>query len=186
MKPTKGRRACSVRRRGSYGFTVQSYGLIIKPLAGRRVQVHKTDLRRASCPINRSATDIGDWWSLLIVRDALSGTTRFNEFQRSLGCARNILGARLAELVERDGLPNRCSGVGGQRLHRVPAHRKGADTAGLSRFASATACPRPASNCRAQHRLKPTCLPSGRLPAHPQEHPITAGRCRQEGHPCPI
>ncbi|MGW1910519.1 winged helix-turn-helix transcriptional regulator [Streptomyces sp. NPDC002076] len=49
-------------------------------------------------------SDIGDWWSLLIVRDALSGMTRFSEFQRSLGCAKNILSARLAKLVERDVL----------------------------------------------------------------------------------
>ncbi len=66
--------------------------------------MRKTDLSGASCPIARSLSDIGDWWSLLIVRDALSGTTRFSEFQRSLGCARNILSARLAKLVERDVL----------------------------------------------------------------------------------
>ncbi|MEU0038055.1 helix-turn-helix domain-containing protein [Streptomyces sp. NPDC006333] len=66
--------------------------------------MRKTDLSGASCPIARSLSDIGDWWSLLIVRDALSGMTRFSEFQRSLGCARNILSARLAKLVERDVL----------------------------------------------------------------------------------
>ncbi|MGW1729086.1 winged helix-turn-helix transcriptional regulator [Streptomyces sp. NPDC002306] len=63
--------------------------------------MRKTDLSGASCPIARSLSDIGDWWSLLIVRDALSGMTRFSEFQRSLGCAKNILSARLAKLVER-------------------------------------------------------------------------------------
>ncbi|MFD7876785.1 winged helix-turn-helix transcriptional regulator [Streptomyces sp. NPDC059766] len=63
--------------------------------------MRKTDLSGATCPIARSLSDIGDWWSLLIVRDALAGMTRFGEFQRSLGCAKNILSARLAKLVER-------------------------------------------------------------------------------------
>nr|WP_218162344.1 helix-turn-helix domain-containing protein [Streptomyces sp. Ag109_O5-10] len=66
--------------------------------------VRKTDLSGATCPIARSLSDIGDWWSLLIVRDALAGMTRFSEFQRSLGCAKNILSARLAKLVEREVL----------------------------------------------------------------------------------
>ncbi|MGW0995639.1 winged helix-turn-helix transcriptional regulator [Streptomyces sp. NPDC002520] len=63
--------------------------------------MRKTDLSEASCPIARSLSDIGDWWSLLIVRDALAGMTRFSEFHRSLGCAKNILSARLTKLVER-------------------------------------------------------------------------------------
>ncbi|MYS22333.1 transcriptional regulator, HxlR family [Streptomyces sp. DvalAA-14] len=62
--------------------------------------MRKTDLSGASCPIARSLGEIGDWWSLLIVRDALAGMTRFGEFQRSLGCAKNILSVRLAKLVE--------------------------------------------------------------------------------------
>ncbi|OYU74580.1 MAG: transcriptional regulator, partial [Alphaproteobacteria bacterium PA3] len=41
---------------------------------------------------------MGDWWSLLIVRDALDGVRRFGEFQRSLGVAKNILSARLRAL----------------------------------------------------------------------------------------
>jgi DNA-binding HxlR family transcriptional regulator len=42
---------------------------------------------------------IGDWWSLLIVRDALLGKRRFNEFHKSLGLAKNILCTRLQKLV---------------------------------------------------------------------------------------
>ncbi len=52
------------------------------------------------CPIARSLDSIGDWWSLLIVRDALAfGKRRFGEFQKSLGLARNILASRLRKLV---------------------------------------------------------------------------------------
>jgi DNA-binding HxlR family transcriptional regulator len=62
--------------------------------------MQKTDLSEATCPVARSLGEVGDWWSLLIVRDALSGVTRFTDFQRSLGCARNILSSRLGKLVE--------------------------------------------------------------------------------------
>lgn len=55
------------------------------------------------CPIARSLGRVGDGWSMLIMRDALAGFTRFDEFQKSSGVAPNILSRRLKELVE-DGL----------------------------------------------------------------------------------
>jgi len=64
--------------------------------------VKRTSLEAADCPIARSLDAIGDWWSLLIIRDAFLGLSRFGEFQRSLGLARNILAARLRTLVARD------------------------------------------------------------------------------------
>ncbi len=51
------------------------------------------------CPIARALDAIGDWWSLLIVRDALLGKRRFGEFQTSLGLAKNILCSRLQKLL---------------------------------------------------------------------------------------
>lgn len=60
----------------------------------------KTDLSNSPCPIARTLCIIGDWWSLLIIRDALAGTCRFGEFQRKLGLAKNILSARLRKLVD--------------------------------------------------------------------------------------
>lgn len=51
------------------------------------------------CPIARSLDAIGDWWSLLIIRDAVAGKRRFGEFQQSLGLAKNILTSRLHKLV---------------------------------------------------------------------------------------
>lgn len=53
-----------------------------------------------NCPVARSLDAIGDWWSLLIVRDAFRGMRRFGEFQKSTGAAKNILSARLRSLVE--------------------------------------------------------------------------------------
>src|ERR1700709_272650 len=52
------------------------------------------------CPIARSLERVGEWWSILILRDAFHGFTRFDEFQKSLDIAPNILTRRLAALVE--------------------------------------------------------------------------------------
>src|SRR6267154_3897114 len=52
------------------------------------------------CPIARSLERVGEWWSILILRDALHGLTRFDEFQESLGIAPNMLTRRLNALVQ--------------------------------------------------------------------------------------
>ncbi len=52
------------------------------------------------CPVARSLERVGEWWSILIVRDAFYGLTRFDEFQKSLGIAPNMLTRRLNQLVE--------------------------------------------------------------------------------------
>ena len=62
--------------------------------------VKRTSLEGADCPIARSLDAIGDWWSLLIIRDAQIGRRRFGEFQKSLGLAKNILTTRLHTLVD--------------------------------------------------------------------------------------
>jgi DNA-binding HxlR family transcriptional regulator len=61
--------------------------------------VERTRFDDSDCPVGRSVDVIGDRWSLLIVREAFDGCRRFGEFQRSLGAAKNILSARLRELV---------------------------------------------------------------------------------------
>lgn len=60
-----------------------------------------------ACPIARSLERVGEWWSMLILRDALAGLTRFDEFQRSLGIAPNMLTRRLKGLVEAGMLERR-------------------------------------------------------------------------------
>jgi len=52
------------------------------------------------CPIARSLERVGEWWSILILRDAFRGTTRFQDFEKSLGIAPNMLTRRLNGLVE--------------------------------------------------------------------------------------
>src|SRR6202048_5476262 len=62
--------------------------------------VKRTSLEKEECPIARSLDALGDWWSLLIIRDAFLGKRRFGEFQKSIGLAKNILTVRLRALVE--------------------------------------------------------------------------------------
>ncbi|CAI1164284.1 winged helix-turn-helix transcriptional regulator [Serratia liquefaciens] len=59
----------------------------------------RKSLEDAPCPVARTLDVIGDWWSLLIVRDAFDGVRRFSEFQKGLGMAKNILSTRLRTLV---------------------------------------------------------------------------------------
>src|SRR3984957_4985853 len=62
--------------------------------------VKRTSFEHAECPVARSLDSLGDWWSLLIIRDAFLGLRRFSEFQKNLGCAKNILTVRLRALVD--------------------------------------------------------------------------------------
>src|SRR4051794_7465572 len=52
------------------------------------------------CSIARSLEAIGERWTILIIRDAFLGVRRFDDFQRSLGVARNVLQQRLTRLTE--------------------------------------------------------------------------------------
>jgi DNA-binding HxlR family transcriptional regulator len=58
------------------------------------------DYETQACSIARTLEIVGERWTLLVVRDALQGKKRFEEFQASLGIARNVLAKRLDTLVE--------------------------------------------------------------------------------------
>lgn len=62
--------------------------------------MEKTKLSDMDCPIARAFDRVGEWWSILILRDAFHGLTRFDQFQKSLPIAPNMLTKRLNELVE--------------------------------------------------------------------------------------
>lgn len=68
-----------------------------------------------SCSVARALDDVGDWWSLLVVKEAMLGTRRFVDFQQNLGIARNILCDRLARLVDNGVLAKRDVGEHGTR-----------------------------------------------------------------------
>lgn len=57
-------------------------------------------LARSECPVARTLEAIGDRWLLLIIREAFDDVRRFNEFQKRLGVAKNILTVKLKALVE--------------------------------------------------------------------------------------
>jgi DNA-binding HxlR family transcriptional regulator len=75
------------------------------------------------CPIARSLEHVGEWWSMLIMRDALHGFTRFDEFQKSLGIAPNMLTRRLNALVEAGLLQRRRYSEHPPRDEYVPTAR---------------------------------------------------------------
>lgn len=52
------------------------------------------------CSVAQCLEVVGEWWSMLVIRDAFLGVTRFDDFQRRLGISRNILQQRLSHLVE--------------------------------------------------------------------------------------
>ena len=67
----------------------------------------RSDYPGQICSIARSLEVIGERWSLLIVRDVMNGNRRFDELQKGLGIARNVLSARLQRLVDEDILERR-------------------------------------------------------------------------------
>lgn len=93
--------------------------------------MRRTSLNDADCPVARALDVIGDWWSLLIVRDAFFGLRRFGEFQKNLGMAKNILTVRLRGLVESgilDAVPAaHGSNRGGSPYKEYVLTRKGRD-----------------------------------------------------------
>ena len=78
------------------------------------------------CPIARSLERVGEWWSILIMRDALHGLRRFDEFSRSLGIAPNMLTRRLNALVDAGMLERRAYSERPPRYEYVPT-AKGED-----------------------------------------------------------
>ena len=62
--------------------------------------MQRTSFESMNCSIAQCLEAVGEWWSMLIVRDVFLGVTRFDDFQRRLGISRNVLGQRLARLVE--------------------------------------------------------------------------------------
>jgi DNA-binding HxlR family transcriptional regulator len=62
--------------------------------------MRKTVFQSQVCSVARALEIIGEWWTLLIVREAFFGTKRFSDFERILGVAKNVLSDRLSKLVE--------------------------------------------------------------------------------------
>ena len=61
--------------------------------------MQRKSFNQMECPVARSLERVGEWWSILIMRDAIYGMTRFDQFQKNLDIAPNMLTRRLAVLV---------------------------------------------------------------------------------------
>jgi DNA-binding HxlR family transcriptional regulator len=64
--------------------------------------MQRTSFEDMTCSVAKCLDIVGEWWSLLVVRDAMLGVTRFDDFQARLGISRNILTQRLNRLVDND------------------------------------------------------------------------------------
>ena len=69
----------------------------------------RTSYADMPCPMAQALERVGEWWSLLILRECFRGTRRFGDFERQLGIAKNVLSARLKHLVEAGVLERRPS-----------------------------------------------------------------------------
>jgi DNA-binding HxlR family transcriptional regulator len=85
--------------------------------------MRRKSFQKMHCPIARSLERVGEWWSMLILRDALHGYTRFEEFRESLGVAPNILTTRLARLVDAGLLERRQYSEKPPRFEYLPTRR---------------------------------------------------------------
>lgn len=81
--------------------------------------MNPTDFSDMNCSVARALGEIGERWSLLIVREAIMGSTRFDEFHQRLGIARNILTARLVTLVAAAVLERTAS----EQNARIPVYK---------------------------------------------------------------
>lgn len=84
----------------------------------------RKSLEDAQCPVARTLDVLGDWWSLLIIRDAFDGISRFSEFQKNLGMAKNILSTRLRTLVAQ-GILQVCPAADGSAYQEYVLTDKG-------------------------------------------------------------
>ncbi|GAB7542963.1 winged helix-turn-helix transcriptional regulator [Burkholderiaceae bacterium 16] len=77
-----------------------------------------------NCSVAGALEQVGEWWSLLIVRECTMGTTRFDDFQHKLGIARNVLTARLNRLIEH-GVLVKVLAEGSERRNEYRLTEKG-------------------------------------------------------------
>ncbi len=63
-------------------------------------KVERKSFAEMDCSVAQCLEVVGEWWSMLILRDSFLGVTRFDDFQRRLGISRNILQQRLSRLVD--------------------------------------------------------------------------------------
>jgi DNA-binding HxlR family transcriptional regulator len=86
--------------------------------------MQRKSLEAIDCSTARALDLVGEWWSLMIVRECLLGTTRFDDFQKRLGIARNVLTTRLSHLYEQ-GILDKAPLDGSERFFEYRLTEKG-------------------------------------------------------------
>jgi len=76
----------------------------------------RTRFDEMNCGIGQALEALGDWWTLLIVRNAFFGMRRFADFESDLGIAKNVLTNRLQHLVDHEVLERVDVGRQGSRF----------------------------------------------------------------------
>ncbi len=69
--------------------------------------MQRTSFKEMDCSVAQCLEVVGEWWSMLIIRDAFRGVTRFDDFCARLGISRNVLNQRLAHLIDAGVLERR-------------------------------------------------------------------------------
>jgi DNA-binding HxlR family transcriptional regulator len=69
--------------------------------------MRRTSFAGMPCSVARTLEVVGEWWTMLVIREAFNGVRRFDDFHARLGIARNVLAARLQRLVEHGVLERR-------------------------------------------------------------------------------
>jgi DNA-binding HxlR family transcriptional regulator len=85
--------------------------------------MHKANLATLPCSLARSLQIVGEWWTLLILRDVCFGWNRFEVIHEHLGIARNILKARLDTLTDHGMLDRRRYQHHPDRYEYLPTQR---------------------------------------------------------------
>ena len=147
--------------------------------------VQRTSFEDMTCSVAQCLDVVGEWWSLLIVRDAFLGVTRFDDFQARLGISRNILTQRLNHLVDSEILKRvaysehpprseyRLTAKGRDLWHVITAMRQWGDRwaapAGPPVETRHTACGHVVRPCRSARTAASLSMPAPSLPSRVQE-----------------
>ncbi|MCR9213441.1 MAG: helix-turn-helix transcriptional regulator [Proteobacteria bacterium] len=79
----------------------------------------RTDLKKFDCSVAQTLDQIGEWWTLLILRDAFHGIKRFDDFQEQLEISPTVLSARLQSMTKNGILEKRKSKTDGRAFEYV-------------------------------------------------------------------
>jgi DNA-binding HxlR family transcriptional regulator len=114
------------RRRARVDESLDHFGFVTQLYFRYASHMGRKRFADMNCSVAQSLDVLGDWWTLLIVREALFGTHTFSGFERNLGISKNILALRLENLVEQGIMRRVDVGRYGTR-HHYRLTEKGAD-----------------------------------------------------------